>query len=197
MDASFLIKVVTLIIAVSAATERIVEVLKGLLASFKSFTFGVWLNKQDTDETGETRRQLILHVLAAVFGVLTAYLARKAIEGGLSTDTAKVTDDNVCGWIWLIGICSSGGSSFWNSILGYLTKVKDVKAQDAAQAQAKTAAVKAQADADQAEAATKHAMHFIAANQLRQPLVDLSHNAAVGQDVQDQAAKLARQLPGG
>ena len=51
---------------------------------------------------------------------MTAYLAQDYVP--------KEIADSTKGWsIFGLGLLASGGSGFWNSILTYVTKVKDIK----------------------------------------------------------------------
>jgi hypothetical protein len=56
--------------------------------------------------------------------MLTAWLASH------TGTVAGLTPDKPQAWVAL-GLLSSGGSAFWNSILTYVNKVKDVKKQEA------------------------------------------------------------------
>jgi hypothetical protein len=61
-------------------------------------------------------------VIAVIAGVTTAWLAGPAAPAFLPHDfTGKLA----------LGLLASGGSGFWNSILTYLTKAKDVRAAEA------------------------------------------------------------------
>ncbi len=111
MDATKLTAIVGVILALSLASERLVEIIKGFIP---------FLDKQNTDTTVEGRRRSCLHILAVLASVLTAFLARDYIP----TEVAKPTES----WAILgLGLLASGGSSFWNSVLTYLTKAKDIK----------------------------------------------------------------------
>jgi hypothetical protein len=65
-----------------------------------------------------------LQVLAVIAGITTAWLASAAIPKGVG-----IPDD----WTGTLalGLLASGGSGFWNSILMYVTKAKDLKAAEA------------------------------------------------------------------
>lgn len=111
MDTASLTTVVSLLIALSVASERVVEIVKGLIP---------WLNTQKADASQEGWRKAALQALAVGAGILTAVLAQPAIK------------DVVPGWgegttILALGLLASGGSGLWNSVLGYLTAVKDIK----------------------------------------------------------------------
>ena len=103
--------IITMLLALSIASERLVEIVKGLIP---------WLDKQNPDPKGEGMRRTCLHVLAVIAGVLTAYLAKDYIP----EDVARPTGS----WAILgLGLLASGGSSLWNSVLSYLSNVKDLK----------------------------------------------------------------------
>ena len=115
MDATKLTAIVGVILALSIASERLVEIIKGFIPG---------LDKQNPDPKAEGRRRSYLQILAVFAGVLTAFLARDYIPPEIATPTES----------WAIvglGLLASGGSGFWNSILTYLTKVKDIKKVEA------------------------------------------------------------------
>lgn len=107
--------IVALLGALSVASERLVEIIKG---------FSPFLNKENTDAKIEGRRQATLHVLAVVAGVATAWLASQT--GAINS----VLPDAPLAWI-VVGLLASGGSGFWNSIQTYVNKAKDVKTAEA------------------------------------------------------------------
>lgn len=106
---------VALILALSVASERLVEIIKGL---------SPWLDKAKTDSRGEGHRRAALQGLAVLAGLLTAVLAQPVMpegilpKGGLGTGVLTTV---------ALGLLASGGSGFWNAILSYVGKVKDVK----------------------------------------------------------------------
>ena len=112
MDLNNLSAIVAVIVALSIASERLVEIIKGLLP---------FLNKENTtDPTKEGWRRAALHVLAVAAGIVTAWLAQPIIPtkaGALSSDLSFLP----------LGLLASGGSGFWNSILTYFLKIKDIK----------------------------------------------------------------------
>ena len=106
-----LIALVGLILALSIASERLVEIIKGYVPK---------LNMAATDEKAEGRRQATLQFMAVLAGIVTSWLSRAYIP--------KEVSDATHGWAVLgLGLLASGGSGFWNSILTYLVKVKDLK----------------------------------------------------------------------
>ena len=106
-----LIAIVGLILALSIASERLVEIVKGYVP---------WLNTAAATDAGEGRRRATLQLMAVVAGVITAWLSRAYIP--------KEVSDALDGWAVLgLGLLASGGSGFWNAILSYVLKVKDLK----------------------------------------------------------------------
>jgi hypothetical protein len=127
MDLNNVSSIVALLAALSVASERLVEIVKGLIPV---------LNKENPNPDGEGRRQVILHVLAVIAGIVTAWLAS-------TTTTVKlVIPDTPLAWI-VVGLLASGGSGFWNSIQGYVNKAKDVKKAEAERKKIETEAKKA------------------------------------------------------
>jgi hypothetical protein len=103
---------VSLLAALSVASERFVEIVKGTIP---------WLNIEKTDSTQEGLRQAALHILAAVAGIVTALLASSAIQGVVPAALATPPG------IIVLGLLVSGGSGFWNSALSYFKAAKDIK----------------------------------------------------------------------
>lgn len=106
--------VISLLVALSIASERLVEIIKGLVP---------YLNVQKADENQEARRKVAIHILAVVAGVVTTLLAR--LTGSLPADLPA-------GWntpvgTLAIGFLVSGGSGLWNGILSYVLQIKDLK----------------------------------------------------------------------
>lgn len=110
---------VSLLAALSVATERLVEIIKGSIP---------WLNAPAGDAKQEGWRQAALHVLAAVAGIVTAWMANSVITGTIPGQWLTG------GGIIVIGLLASGGSGFWNSILSYVKATKDLQEAQAASA---------------------------------------------------------------
>ncbi len=104
--------IVALLVTLSVASERLVEIIKGLIP---------FLNTETSDATKERVRHLILQVLAIVAGIATSILARPVLQ--------DIVPDgwNTMPGILALGLLASGGSGFWNSVLEYILKVKDIK----------------------------------------------------------------------
>jgi hypothetical protein len=125
MDTTNLTAIVGLLIALSVASERLVEIIKGVIPP---------LNKENSDVNKEGVRRAALQVLAVAAGVITAFLARPSIPEGL------IPADATGGWpVFALGLLASGGSGFWNSVLTYVTKAKEVKSAEAAEKKRATA----------------------------------------------------------
>jgi hypothetical protein len=115
MDTTKLTTVISLLIALSIASERLVDIIKGLVP---------WLNQPRRKPAQEGWRKAALQILAVIAGITTAWLSSAAIPKGVG-----IPDD----WTgtFALGLLASGGSGFWNSILTYVTKAKDLKAAEA------------------------------------------------------------------
>ncbi len=115
MDITKLTTIVSLILALSIASERLVEIIKGLIP---------FLNQeQTTDATKEGWRRAALHILAIGAGIVTALLAQPLIP-----DNVGVPANNL--GILALGLLASGGSGFWNAVLTYFLRIKDIKELD-------------------------------------------------------------------
>jgi hypothetical protein len=104
---------VTLLVALSVSTERLVEIVKNCIP---------WLSTKYEDAKKEGHRRAVLHVLAVCGGMVTAFLAKPAVSAVLSDAL-----NNIWGYIAL-GLLASGGSGFWNGILSYILEAKNIKA---------------------------------------------------------------------
>lgn len=138
MDTTKLIAIAGLLVSLSVASERLVEIIKGLIP---------WLDKDKTDTQGVTaadqasegRRRSVLLTLAVIAGWVTSWLAWPAISSVLAQANIAAEDDKVL-WVVSLGLLASGGSSVWNSVLTYLLSVKDLKETGAKAAKLKVAA---------------------------------------------------------
>ena len=102
---------VSLIGALSVASERLVEIIKGS----PLFTFLRLNEKADPDSKAERWRQVKIHLLSLTCGIVTAYVARESITNAFPGGHGEVLT---------AGILASGGSSFWNSITGFMASLK-------------------------------------------------------------------------
>ncbi len=110
-----LLSIVAILIILSIAAERLVEITKGIIP---------FLSEKNDDPNKERWRKVILQAMAVVAGIVVALLVQPAIAevapGVFQSTTA----------ILALGLLASGGSGLWNVILTYLLKVKDLKALD-------------------------------------------------------------------
>ncbi len=111
MDLTKLTIIVSLLLGLSIASERLVEIIKGLIPA---------LDQQRSDLAEEGRRRAALQFLGVVSGIVTALLASPMIP-------KEVYEGNQTWGIIALGLLASGGSGFWNAVLGYMIKLKDIK----------------------------------------------------------------------
>lgn len=110
-----LIALIGVLISLSVASERLVEIIKNCIPQ---------INKENPNEQYEGYRRALIQSLAVLSGILTAFMARDY----LPPEIAKLSSNwSIIG----LGLLASGGSGFWNSILTYVTKVKDIKTVEA------------------------------------------------------------------
>jgi hypothetical protein len=131
MDIPILTTLVSFLVALSVASERLVEIVKGWIP---------WLDQKKSDEKMEGRRRSVLQLLAVAFSILTAYLASGYIPKDLVKPGGAVSE------MWTVlglGLLGSGGSGFWNAILTYFGKVKDIKKAEAEDKKSEVEAKKA------------------------------------------------------
>ena len=111
---------VTVLLALSVASERLVEIIKG---------FSEDLTGKKVEAGVERKRQLQIHLLSLLTSAIVVWLCQDYIVA-----TLKLANWNVPQGI-AFTILASGGSSLWNSILSYLLSVKNLKQQDVATGQ--------------------------------------------------------------
>lgn len=108
-------KLLSFLAALSLATERIVEVIKG--APFLSKWFAVQKENAHTEEL----RKASIHVLAIAVGTILA--SELASAAGVPSGT-----EHNQWWFFLIyGAMASGGSGLWNSALDIFRQVNQQK----------------------------------------------------------------------
>lgn len=110
MDINNISAAVAMLIALSIASERLVEITKGYMPS---------LSQARDNPADEGRRKATIQFIAVAAGIVTTFLAAPALPPNTIPDN------------WLsklaIGLLASGGSGFWNSIQGYVAQAKEVK----------------------------------------------------------------------
>jgi len=87
---------------VSIATERLVELAKGIVP---------FLNEKHADPTSEERRSLALKLLASVFGIIIVFsiqtLSNEVLPEGWNSPLALI----------IIALVASGGAAGWHRML--------------------------------------------------------------------------------
>ena len=111
----FLGILVGLLVCLSVASERLVEIIKGIIP---------FLEQENKSEKKEGLRKAFLQALAVCSGIVTALLARPALVDILPTAWTKLPA------IFALGFLASGGSGLWNGILTYIKFVKDIKEEN-------------------------------------------------------------------
>ena len=144
---SKLIAIVTILITLSVASERLVEIIKGFLPK---------LSEENLESNEEAKRKAKVAFLAVICGIITAFLASPILAGifkdifagstcKMALGFVNLGENTPCGFdfsgngIFLVialGLLASGGSSMWNSILEYLLKIKDLRKIEVAKANA-------------------------------------------------------------
>ncbi|MBA4053132.1 MAG: hypothetical protein C0490_00315 [Marivirga sp.] len=105
---------ISFILALSLSAERLIEIIKGFVPS---------LNTKEDDEKKEAKRKAFVVILSLFCGLFTSCLFYVCVpDNGIIKSWASAI---------AYGILSSGGSAFWNSILGYIIGVKELKATEA------------------------------------------------------------------
>jgi len=125
--------IVGFIAALSAATEKLTDIIKAKIwpewAKAISAPAAGSPEQIAQAEMDETRRKGNIQTLSVVCGIGTAALAKAAI-GGEAVGGSWAAPS---AWFAVLGlgVLASGGAAFWNSILEYLLKVKDIKSLQA------------------------------------------------------------------
>lgn len=106
---------VGLIAALSVASERLVETIKNTFRGFDTVP---------ADAKEEAHRKMKLQFIGFVAGIITVLLAQEMLKDMLPQ---PIYGRNW--WLAVVGLgfLASGGSGFWNGILGYVREVKDLK----------------------------------------------------------------------
>jgi hypothetical protein len=116
-----LTSLITLILGVSLAVERVIEILKGLIPP---------LAKAQPNIDWEYVRCAAMHLLAAGTGTLVAWAGQIDLFQKL---TGSPSHDLVAGYI-VCGLLTAGGSAFWNHVLDILQAAKINSESNAANA---------------------------------------------------------------
>ena len=127
--------IVGFIAALSAATEKLTDITKAKIwpewAKAISAPEGATPEQIAQAEMEENRRKGNIQTLSVVCGIITAALANAAIGGEGKAFGGSWAATSTWFAVLGLGVLASGGAAFWNSILEYLLKVKDIKTMQA------------------------------------------------------------------
>ena len=112
-----LVELVGLLVALSAASERLVDIIKGFISPLQKP-----VPPNTLTPAQEGRRKAIIQFMAVVAGIATTGLSWPII-GDMFPDSGRSTLLVIVG----LGFLVSGGSGLWNSVLSYLLAIKDLK----------------------------------------------------------------------
>lgn len=105
-------EVITMIIALSVASERLVEIVKGMWP---------WLDQEKANQSNEARRKAAVQALAVVAGIIVTALTWNLVG-------AVIAPGKTPFWsVLAVGLLASGGSGFWHTILGLVTSTRDLR----------------------------------------------------------------------
>jgi hypothetical protein len=127
MDLTQISTLVGVLGALAVASERLVEIVK---------KFFPWLDK-DNPALSDKWREFWLHVLAVGCGMVTVWLCSAAVK-----DIKGLAEINPVLAVIAGGFLVGSGSSFWNSVQGYLNKAKEVKGTEAEEKKMRVAVIK-------------------------------------------------------
>lgn len=160
MDVTKLTAIVTILITLSIASERLVEIIKGFIPYLNAEIPDVAIPENGIEPiidpskrlNQEARRKAIISILSVVCGIITAFLASPILAGIfkdlLSGSNCKLTslgENTPCGFdltgngvllVIALGLLAAGGSKLWNSVLEYLLKIKDLKKSEVLRSEA-------------------------------------------------------------
>jgi len=104
--------------ALSVATERITEIIKGLPG------LSSWFAATDKEGTTEEFRKVSVQIVAVLAGTLVSFLAREPLAKQLNvSDVSQIS----FWWYLVLGAVASGGSGLWNSALDIVREVNTQK----------------------------------------------------------------------
>jgi len=120
---------VSVILATSVAGERLVTLIKTFAPSLEGPPGEV-----PDGSINQKTRKIVLMVLSFICCTVTAYfvgLINYIPDPKVPATAFKLN-------FWLLGLLATGGSAFWTNLLGYISAIKDVHKQAAAETKRKT-----------------------------------------------------------
>jgi hypothetical protein len=128
MTTDILILLSTYLGAISLATERFVALVKSIFP---------WLSTECKDATGliDTKKEQWRTLLVQVVSLIGAWITTSLLnEVNFDPTAGMYMGHEAKSWkAGVIALLSTGGSAFWNNVLGYFTAVKDIKKQQRAE----------------------------------------------------------------
>ncbi|MES2651068.1 MAG: hypothetical protein V4663_04975 [Bacteroidota bacterium] len=122
-----IISLITLILAISLAGERLVTLIRTLIPALADDPNAI----KSPKAKAEIVRKSIVMLLAFLCCWLTAFMVKDNMEVSTTSEFAKFPSV-------FLGLLASGGSAFWTSLLGYTKAARDIKVQQNQQEQIST-----------------------------------------------------------
>jgi hypothetical protein len=125
MPIDYLTTLLTVVLAVSLAGERLVTYVKTMIP---------WLAEEQKTEAKEVdltrdrnRRVIVLLLALAASWLAASFLVEEAWTVAALWGKVPIASSNATIPVPLLGLLASGGSAFWNNILGFTKAAKDTK----------------------------------------------------------------------
>lgn len=131
MDINMLIKLITIVLAVSIASERLVTFLKTLIPKLGSNSADPAAPLPAKLEGIEKWRQISVMLIAFLAAWLTSSFLKDGHFDPWGTYDIGPPKTEIS--VWIIGLLASGGSAFWTNLLGYVRAIKDISTQKSLQ----------------------------------------------------------------
>ena len=114
-------ELVSVLLVVSLATERLVLAIRTPDKLFWLIPLGEWLNNEEGEGNNMIgSRRLVVQLISFACAFITVgFLA----EGGKWNGFAPIDIGGQVFPLWLLAVLATGGSSFWKNILGYTKRV--------------------------------------------------------------------------
>ena len=123
MDSTIIITLISVILSISLASERLVTFLKSV---FPYLAGPQAPDIPDPNSNEEKVRKITLMIIS----FLTAWIAASFLNGKFDLfDGLDTKIENIKIPFLIIGLMASGGSAFWNSLLSYVKASRDVTQQ--------------------------------------------------------------------
>ncbi len=111
--------------ALSAASQRLVDIIKGIFE---------WLAVPKTNSVDEGKRNAAILTLTVIAGFVSAWLIQSLIKDVIGREPSFCD-------LMGIGFLSAAGSTFWNAIFDYFKALKRIKVLQVEEGKARIAAL--------------------------------------------------------